>query len=45
MPQQLLSKDDVSRLLETPSDDVRIDTAEKVCVADRGYWVAQTLPV
>ena len=39
MPQQLLSKDDVSRLLETPSDDVRIDTAEKVCVA----YSSQTL--
>lgn len=31
MSEQLLTKDDVSRLLETPNDEVRIDTAEKVC--------------
>lgn len=30
---ELLTKDDVARLLETPSDEVRIDTAQKVCHA------------
>lgn len=33
MSEQVLTKDDVSKLLTQPSDDVRIDTAEKVCRA------------
>jgi len=39
MSQSLLTKDDVSRLLEMPTDSVRADTADRVCRA----YITETL--